>query len=100
MGGGVRAMRRSSAESPAAEAAALAARRLAAFSVTIPGTRRFQRTLVGTFSIDGAAACAACDCAVSAARAELPISNGTASSRVGIRIWSLDLKDVGEAVTR
>jgi len=42
---GVCAIRRSAAESPAAAAAFLAARRLAVACSTSPGTSRFQRTL-------------------------------------------------------
>jgi hypothetical protein len=47
IGGWLIAILRKAAESPAAAAARLAARRLAAFSSTIPGTSRFQRTLTG-----------------------------------------------------
>jgi hypothetical protein len=50
IGGWFIAILRKAAESPTAAAAALAARRLAAFSSTILGTSRFQRTLMGMLS--------------------------------------------------
>src|SRR2546423_5944200 len=81
-GGGVWAMRRKAAESPAAVAARRAARRLAMFSSTSLGTIRFQRTVTEVSAVTALGW--ACDW--SALRAGLARRRERASNRRAIRM--------------
>src|SRR5215210_6109767 len=83
-GGGVCAIRRNAAESPAAVAAALAALRLAAASSTNLGTSWFQRTVTEPLSGDCASELPVFACAL--AIAEHTVTSGKTSSRVEIRM--------------
>ena len=85
-GGGVCAIRRNTAESPAAAAAFRAARLLAVASSMNRGTSRFQRTLIGEFSTAGGVVLAGATCALSTGRAVKTMSSGSRSNRLGIRI--------------